>query len=72
MQIDIAFGDVITPASEMLEYHSLLEMPAARVQAYPKETVVSEKVQAASSSEYAKQPDEGFLRPPLAVTVVFF
>ena len=47
MQICIAFGDVITPASEMLEYPSLLEMPAACVRAYPKETVVSEKVQAA-------------------------
>ena len=47
MQIDIAFGDAITPASETLEYPTLLEMPPARVRVYPKETVVTEKLQAA-------------------------
>lgn len=47
IQIDIAFGDAITPAAETLEYFSLLEMPAARVRAYPKETIVAEKIQAA-------------------------
>lgn len=47
LQIDIAFGDVITPALETIEYPTLLEMPVAKVRAYPKETVVAEKVEAA-------------------------
>jgi hypothetical protein len=46
IQIDIAFGDAITPAIETLEYPALLEMPVARVRAYPKETVVAEKIEA--------------------------
>jgi len=46
IQIDIAYGDVITPTIETLEYPALLEMPVARVRAYPKETVVAEKIEA--------------------------
>ena len=46
IQIDIAYGDAITPMIETLEYPTLLEMPVARVRAYPKETVVAEKIEA--------------------------
>lgn len=47
IQIDIAFGDTITPSIETIGYPTLLEMPVARVQAYPKETVVAEKIETA-------------------------
>lgn len=46
VQVDIGFGDVITPAAEEVSYPTLLELPAPVVRAYPKETVVAEKYQA--------------------------
>jgi hypothetical protein len=46
LQIDIGFGDAVTPAAQVATYPTLLEMPAPRLRAYPKETVVAEKLQA--------------------------
>lgn len=46
MQVDIGFGDVVTPAALEVDYPSLLDMPMPRLRAYPPETVVAEKVQA--------------------------
>ena len=46
MQLDIGFGDVITPGPTDIEYPSLLDFPAAVLRAYPKETVVAEKLEA--------------------------
>jgi len=46
MQIDIGFGDVVTPSAIEIEYPTLLEFPAPVLQAYPKETVVAEKLEA--------------------------
>lgn len=46
LQIDIGFGDAITPAPEEVSYPTLLEFPAPLMRAYPKETVVAEKLQA--------------------------
>ncbi len=46
LQIDIGFGDVITPEAEVVVYPSLLDLPSPRVRAYPRETVVAEKLQA--------------------------
>lgn len=47
LQVDIGFGDVITPDAEKLDFPTLLEMSPPRIQAYPKETVIAEKLQAA-------------------------
>jgi len=47
LQIDIAFGDAISPGPEKIEYPTLLDQSPACVRAYPKETVVAEKLQAA-------------------------
>jgi len=47
LQIDIAFGDVVSPSPEKIGYPTLLELPQAYIRAYPKETVVAEKIQAA-------------------------
>lgn len=46
VQVDIGIGDVVTPAPEWLEYPSLLDLPRPRLRAYPRETVVAEKLHA--------------------------
>ena len=46
MQIDIGFGDVIVPAPIELEYPTLLDLPAPVLHAYPRETVIAEKLEA--------------------------
>lgn len=46
MQIDIGFGDVIVPKPVDVEYPAMLEFPAPVLRAYPKETVVAEKLEA--------------------------
>jgi predicted nucleotidyltransferase component of viral defense system len=44
--IDIGFGDVIEPGATELELPVLLDLPAPRLRAYPRETVIAEKFQA--------------------------
>ena len=46
VQIDVGFGDAVTPGIVELEFPALLDAPAPRVRAYPKETVVAEKLHA--------------------------
>lgn len=46
MQIDIGFGDVIVPKPFEVEYPAMLEFPPPVLLAYPKETVVAEKLEA--------------------------
>ena len=46
LQIDIGFGDVITPAREQRDYPTLLDLPAPRLWIYPRETLVAEKFEA--------------------------
>src|SRR5208282_4310101 len=46
IQIDLGFGDAITPDASEIDYPALLDQPAPRIRAYPKETVVAEKLQA--------------------------
>jgi hypothetical protein len=46
MQIDVGFGDVVTPGAETITYPALLDFPAAKLAGYPRETVVAEKFQA--------------------------
>jgi predicted nucleotidyltransferase component of viral defense system len=46
MQIDIGFGDVIVPKTINVEYPAMLEFPPPLLRAYPKETVVAEKLEA--------------------------
>jgi hypothetical protein len=46
LQIDVGFGDAITPAAEELIYPSLLNLSPPLLLAYPRETVVAEKFQA--------------------------
>ena len=46
IQIDVGFGDVITPEAIEIEYPTLLDAPAPILRAYPPETVVAEKTEA--------------------------
>jgi hypothetical protein len=46
MQIDIGFADVMTPGPVLTEYPVILELPAPRLSAYPRETVIAEKFEA--------------------------
>jgi hypothetical protein len=46
-QIDIGFGDAVTPAAPSIAYLTLLpDVPAPTLRAYPKATVVAEKLHA--------------------------
>lgn len=47
LQVDVGFGDAVTPAPEEVHYPVLLpDLPAPQLRAYPKYTVVAEKFHA--------------------------
>jgi len=46
LQVDIGFGDAIVPAPQQIEYPGILDFPKATLRAYPRETVVAEKLEA--------------------------
>ncbi len=48
-QIDIGFGDAVTPAAEFTEFPTILDFPAPFLRVYPKYTVVAEKFEAMTS-----------------------
>lgn len=43
LQIDIAFGEAVVPGPTEVEFGAFLDLPTARLRAYPKEVVVAEK-----------------------------
>jgi len=45
IQIDIGFGDAIRPGPVETDYPTLLDLPSPRLLTYPRETVVSEKLE---------------------------
>lgn len=46
VQVDIGFGDVVTPRAEKIEYPTMLDLPAPRIRACPQSTVIAEKFHA--------------------------
>jgi predicted nucleotidyltransferase component of viral defense system len=46
LQVDVGFGDAITPEATLVDFPALLDFPAPRLRAYPRETVVAEKLEA--------------------------
>jgi len=46
LQVDIGFGDAITPAPEQIEYPTFFDEPPPLLKAYPRYTLVAEKVEA--------------------------
>jgi hypothetical protein len=46
LQVDVGFGDAVTPGPVKVQFPALLDLPAPELAAYPRETVVAEKFQA--------------------------
>lgn len=46
IQVDVGFGDTITPEASNAIYPTILELPAPHLRVYPAETVVAEKLEA--------------------------
>ncbi len=46
MQLDLGFGDVVTPAPTITEYPTILEFSAPRLYGYSRETAIAEKFEA--------------------------
>jgi len=46
VQVDVGFGDRVTPDPVTIEFPRMLDFPAPRIRAYPPETVVAEKYEA--------------------------
>lgn len=46
MQLDVGFGDVVTPGAQDIMYPALLDFPAPALSGYPRETVIAEKFHA--------------------------
>lgn len=43
VQVDIGFGDIISPQPEQIDFPTLLDLPAPRIRTSTKETVIAEK-----------------------------
>ncbi len=46
LQVDVGFGDVVTPQAIQIEFPTILEMPNPKIRAYTPESVVAEKLDA--------------------------
>jgi hypothetical protein len=46
VQIDVGFGDAVTPGPDIIQYPAMLEFPSPNLRAYPVYTVVAEKLHA--------------------------
>lgn len=60
IQIDVGFGDAITPGALEIEYPALLDAPAPVLRAYPPETAVAEKTEALVSLGFANSRMKDF------------
>ena len=60
IQIDIGLGDAVTPGPLELAYPVLLDQPAPRLNAYPRETVVAEKFEAIVALDLANSRMKDF------------
>ena len=49
LQVDIGFGDAISPEREEQDYPTLLDLPVPRIWTYPRETLIAEKLEAMAS-----------------------
>lgn len=63
IQVDIGFGDIITPGPVEIDYPVLLDFPAPHIRTYPVETVVAEKFNAMVALGIANSRLKDFLRP---------
>lgn len=55
LQVDVGFGDAITPGPELIEFPPLLGFDAPKMRAYPRPTVVAEKLEAIDCASTARR-----------------
>ncbi len=60
VQIDVGFGDAVTPGPLELEYPVLLDHPVPTLNAYPRDTVVAEKFEAIVALDLANSRMKDF------------
>lgn len=60
LQIDLGFGDAVTPPAADVELPVLLDFPRPRLRAYPRETVVAEKLEAMTKLSIANSRMKDF------------
>ncbi len=60
LQIDVGFGDAVTPAPAEVRYPTLLDYPAPVLTAYPRATVIAEKFQAIVALGFANSRMKDF------------
>jgi len=82
VQLDVGYGDAVTPGPEEAVYPTLLdEFPAPRLRVYPRATVVAEKLEAVVSLDMANSrmkdfydlralAEEGLLDPELLAEAI--
>jgi hypothetical protein len=46
LQVDVGFGDAVTPEATMVDFPTRLDFPAPRLRAYQRETTIAEKLDA--------------------------
>ena len=46
LQLDVGFGDVVVPSAELMDYPTILQLPAPRLQGYSRESTIAEKFEA--------------------------
>ena len=63
MQLDVGYGDAVTPGPEEVDYPTLLDdFPAPCLRVYPRETVVARETGGYHQAWHGQQPHEGLLR----------
>jgi predicted nucleotidyltransferase component of viral defense system len=60
IQVDIGFGDAVTPEAEEADYPAMLGFPAPRLKVYPIYTVIAEKLEAMVSLDFANSRMKDF------------
>jgi predicted nucleotidyltransferase component of viral defense system len=60
MQVDIGFGDSVSPPATKIQFPTILEMPSPNLKAYTRDTVVAEKVEAMIILGYANSRMKDF------------
>jgi len=60
MQVDIGFGDAVTPGPIWIEYPTMLDQEPPKLQGYPLETVIAEKYQAMVALDMANSRMKDF------------
>lgn len=56
LQIDVGFGDAVTPAPTMTNFPSILNQPKPRIRVYPRETTIPRGSPVGLTAEFARDP----------------